>query len=597
MSAAASGLDLAVIGNCSYGALIDRRGRVVWSCLPRFDGDPVFCALVAGSASEDGAFEIELLDLARVEQSYRRNSAVLETRLYDSQGGVIEITDAAPRFLQYGRVFRPNMLVRRVSRLAGLPRVRIRIRPRCQYGTQRPEITRGSNHIRWIMPDQTLRLTTDGPVSYLLEEIPFLLEAPIAMILGPDEIVAAPLADLTRELVEKTDEYWRVWCRGLSLPLEWQEAVIRAAITLKLSSYDDTGAIIAAMTSSIPEAADSRRNWDYRFCWLRDSYFVVSALNRLGATRTMELYLGYLGNIVATSPNGELQPVYGILREAALDESEMPGLAGYRDMGPVRRGNKACEQVQNDAYGSVVLACAHSYFDQRLDKPGDEALFRRLERLGEYAAQCWDRPDAGLWELRTRSSVHTHSALLCWAACDRLRLIGERLGLDGRRDHWRAAADRIHQGILARAWSEQLNSFTDTFEGSHVDASLLLIPVLGFLPATDSRFAATLACVEKRLRDSNYLYRYDREDDFGRPRTAFTACTFWYIDALAAVGRVEEARALFENLLARRNSAGLLSEDLEIRTGELWGNIPQTYSMVGLIHSAMRLSKPWEGAF
>ena len=592
-----SRLDLAAIGNCSYAALIDAQGRVVWACMPRFDRDPIFCALLDGDSTDHGVFEIELAGLARTEQFYHRNSATLETRLYDQAGGAVEIVDYAPRFKQFGRAFRPNMLIRRLRRLAGSPRVCVRVRPRYDYGGAMPEITRGSNHIRYVMPEQTLRLTTDGPVSYILEEVPFLLEAPVDLVLGPDETIPTAVSELARELLEKTDAYWREWCRNLSLPFEWQDAVIRAAITLKLCSFEETGAIVAAMSTSIPEGPGTSRNWDYRYCWLRDAYFVVSALNRLNVTRTMEGYLEYIANIAATVEDGYLQPVFGILREPKLDERVALSLPGYCGMGPVRVGNSAYAQIQNDGYGSVILACTQGYFDQRLEKLGDEPLFHRLERLGEQAARRWNQPDAGLWELRTRQEVHTYSSVLCWAACDRLALIAARLGLDSRHEYWSGQAERIHEGVLAQAWSEQLGSFVSSFGGAEVDASLLRLPSLGFLPACDPRFLSTLARIENELRRGPYLFRYAGEDDFGAPTTAFAVCTFWYIDALARVGRREEARALFEHMLAVRNHVGLLSEDIDVASGELWGNFPQTYSMVGLIHAAMQLSRPWEGAF
>ncbi len=597
-----SNLDLGIIGNCSFGALVDPKGRIVWACLPRFDSDPVFCSLLNGGRSEDddpehGFFDVELLDFSHAEQNYRRNSAVLETRLFDHNGGIIEIVDFAPRLKQFGRVFRPLMLVRQIRPLSGTPRVRIRLRPSYDYGAHRPETTRGSNHIRYVMSNLTLRLTTDGPITYISEEKPLVLEEPITLLLGPDETITSAASEIGREFLEKTDDYWREWCRYLSLPFEWQEAVIRAAITLKLSSFEESGAIIAALTTSIPEAAKTERNWDYRFCWLRDSYFVVHALNRLGVTRTMEGFLSYITNIVAGAPDGYLQPVFGITQETKLDEWQVESLIGYRGMGPVRVGNGAYTQVQNDGYGSVVLASAQSFFDERLSRRGDVALFRRLERLGEQAVARWDQPDAGLWELRTRQSVHTYSSVMCWAACDRLAKIAERLGLADKEARWRKHADHIRGEILVRAWNPELNSLTGTFGGSEIDASLLCLQEFGFLPAADRRFVGTLAQVEAKLKRGQHLYRYAEKDDFGVPETAFNVCTFWYIDALAAVGRTGEARALFENMLASRNPLGLLSEDMDPETHELWGNFPQTYSMVGLINSATRLSKSWEDAF
>ena len=593
-----SSLELAVIGNCTIGALLDSKARMVWATLPRLDSDPPFCALLDGAGeAEKGLYEIELLDFRLSRQRYLRNSAVLVTELFDHSGGALEIVDFAPRFKQFGRTFRPSMLVRMVSATAGKPRIRVRLRPAFGYGAQHPEVTRGSNHIRYLLPDLALRLTTDGPISYILEEVPFVLETPLNLLLGPDESLTHGPREIAREFYENTDDYWRDWSRSLALPYEWQDAVIRAAITLKLSNFEETGAIVAAMTTSIPEAPHSGRNWDYRYCWLRDSYFVVHALNALNATKTMEGFLSYINNIVASAEDGYLQPVFGIAQEKLLDEREVDSLDGYRGMGPVRVGNSAYKQVQNDGYGSVVLATAQTFFDARMARPGDESLFYRLERLGEQAVRRWDQPDAGLWELRTRESVHTYSSLLCWAACDRLGKIARRLGLAAREAYWSEHAATIHRGILERAWNPELNSFTAAFDDHEIDASLLLMPQLGFLPADDPRFLGTLAYVESKLLHGRHLNRYASPDDFGLPETSFNVCTFWYIDALAAVGRLEEARDLFEHMLKARNALGLLSEDLDSGTGELWGNFPQTYSMVGLIHSAMRLSRPWEEAF
>ncbi|MCG8548163.1 MAG: glycoside hydrolase family 15 protein, partial [Alphaproteobacteria bacterium] len=335
-------LDLALIGNGSIGALVDRQARIVWACIPRFDGDPMFCSLLKNHGEPDtGFFDIELAGYERSEQAYRRNSAILLTHLHAADGSCVEITDFAPRFKQFGRTYRPLMLIRHIRPRGGNPRIRIRLRPSYTYGSHKPETTRGSNHVRYVMPEMTQRLTTDAPVAYITEEIEFNLERPITMILGPDESLISAVEQTSRDFFEKTDDYWLEWCRYLAIPYEWQEAVIRAAITLKLCHFEESGAIIAAMTTSIPEAANSGRNWDYRYCWLRDSYFVVQALNKLGATRTMEGYLSYINDIVATAVDGHLQPVFGITQEHRLDESEVPSLQGYRGMGPVRVGNHA----------------------------------------------------------------------------------------------------------------------------------------------------------------------------------------------------------------------------------------------------------------
>jgi GH15 family glucan-1,4-alpha-glucosidase len=592
----AASLELGVTGNCIVSALVDREARVVWSCLPRLDGDPVFHALVDNSGGPDarGFWAIELGGFERSEQFYVVNTAVLVTRLYSSNGSAIEVTDFCPRFERGGRVFRPQTLVRSVRTLAGTPRICVRLRPSFGYGAVKPEVTNGSNHVRYVSPDRVLRLTTNAPVSYVLSETPFLLETSVDFVLGADETLADGADRTARAFQEETEAYWRQWTRRLAIPPEWQDAVIRAAITLKLCTFEETGAIVAAMTTSIPEAPSTGRNWDYRYCWLRDAFFVVRALNSLSEVDTMEHYLRYLANIVGQAPDGHLQPVYGIALERRLDEREVPSLAGYRGMGPVRAGNQAYEHLQHDVYGNVVLAAAQSFFDRRLLRPATDQDFLRLERVGEQAYRVHATPDASMWELRTRERVHTSSALMCWAACDRLARIALHRAQPDRARLWIDRAAEIRQAIETRAFDAARGSFMDSFGGTDVEAGLLLMGEVGFLPPGDPRFAGTVAAIEARLRRGSHLFRYAAADDFGLPTTAFNICTFWYVDALARLGRTAEARELFEGMLAARNHVGLLSEDIDPATGEHWGNYPQTYSLVGIINAATRLSRGWE---
>jgi GH15 family glucan-1,4-alpha-glucosidase len=595
-------LDLGLIGNSNISALVNPLAEIVWTCLPRFDGDPVFCSLLREQRGEQnpdfGFFAIDLVNRTHGEQEYLTNTAIIITRLYDSQGGAVEVTDFSPRFYQYGRIFCPMMIIRRIRRLSGSPRIRLRTRPACGYGAQRPAVTHGSHHIRYVASDFVLRLTTDASITAILEETPFYLEDAITLVLGPDETMHDAVAEVGDRFQRETTAHWRQWVRYLSIPFGWQEAVIRAAITLKLNAFDDSGAIVAAMTTSIPEAAGSGRTWDYRYCWLRDGYFVVNALNRLGATRTMENYLRYIINIAAGATDGRLQPVYRIDGRAMIEEHVVESLPGYRDMGPVRVGNLAFRQEQHDVYGSAILAATHVFFDKRLSRTGDETLFRHLEILGEKAVVVFDQPDAGIWELRGLARPHTFSAVMCWAACDRLSRIAAHLGLQARSAYWQRHADRIRHVVTDRAWNPRLNSFVSTLDGDgKLDASLLLLHDIGFLRTEDPRFAGTVAAIERELRHGDFIFRYVEADDFGVPENAFLVCSFWYIYAIAALGRCEEARDLFEKLLGHRNRHGLLAEHIDPRNGEQWGNFPQTYSMVGLINSAIRLSIRWDQAF
>ena len=599
-------LDLGVIGNGTIAALVDRRAHVVWGCFPRFDRDPVFCSLIDNEAAdgapipEKGVFAIEMIGMTRCEQTYVDNTAILSSVLSDDAGNAIEILDFVPRFIHYERFFRPPQIVRRVRRITGRPRIRVVLRPCLGIGEQPDEVTRGSNHIRYVGPNQTIRLTTDAPISYVYESIPFAVDRPFSFFVGADEALRAEIEPTAREFLDKTTDYWRDWVRSLSLPFEYQREVIRAAITLKLCAFEETGAIVAALTTSIPEAPGTQRNWDYRFCWLRDAYFVVHALNRLGTTRTMEDYLNFITNIVDTfSESGaeHLPPLYPITRGGTLDEFEAPNLSGYRGHRPVRFGNGAATQIQNDGYGAVVLAATHSFFDQRLIKPGKDELFMQLEHMGELAIKVFDKPDAGPWELREKQVVHSFSSVMCWAACDRLARIAGQIGRTDRAAFWRSEADRLHAVIDRHSWNEAKNHYVSTFDGEDLDATLLLFAELGFVSADDPRFVATVDAIGRDLKRGDLLLRYATADDFGYMHTGFLICAFWYVDALHAIGRKEEAKALFGRILTRRNSFGLLSEDADLATGELWGNFPQTYSHVGLINSAMRLSRSWEDAF
>jgi GH15 family glucan-1,4-alpha-glucosidase len=592
----AADLDLGVIGNCAINALIDARGRIVWCCLPRPDGDPVFHALLGGGeAGNRGALVVELDGAVKVDQHYIANTAILETTLSDMHGNGVRITDFAPRFEDRGRTFRPHQLVRRVVPTGGHPRIRVRVRPSFDYGATVPTVTRGSNHVRFAHSQQSVRLSCDLPVTYVLDETPHLLDRPMHLIFGVDEPLDADIAETVREFEERTADYWRHWARVLAVPLEWQDAVIRAAITLKLCTYEETGAILAAMTTSVPEAPGTQRNWDYRFCWLRDAFFVVRALNVLSEVSTMENYLRYLANVGrGAAHDGHLQPVYGIGLEDALEERSLTSLGGYRDIGPVRVGNQAYGHKQHDVYGHAVLAATQAFFDKRLLRQGRVDDFHAMEWLGERAFALHDQPDAGIWELRTRSGVHTSSSTLCWAACDRLGKIAHKVELDERARYWKERADTIRSLILERAWNDKRRAFVDTFGGDNLDASILLMSEVGLIGNDDPRWRDTIAAIRRELKRGNRLHRYVAADDFGVPTMAFTACTFWFIDALARAGEVGEARELFADLLGKCNRLGLLSEHIDATTGELWGNFPQTYSMAGIINGATRLSRRWE---
>src|SRR5471032_2348920 len=545
------GLDIAVIGNGRTAALVNPEARIVWWCLPRYDGDPVFCRLLAGD-EEKGFTDVVLDNMVETKSDYIRNTAIVVTELTDASGGSVRVTDFAPRFQAYGRTSRPPQLVRIIEPIAGMPRITIRFRPTHRYGVPVPTHAAGSNHIRYWRDELPVRLTTDAPLSYIENEASFVMTRPVYMVFGTDEPFDGELESTCRDFCERTRDYWQEWVGRLAFSIDWQDEIIRAAITLKLCNYEETGAIVAALTTSIPEGPGSGRTWDYRYCWMRDAFFVVSALNRIGATRTMEDFISYILTI-ATGRAEVLRPLYGIVHTDTLEEHTATALAGYGGDGPVRIGNAAVNQDQHDVYGSVIMAATPMFFDRRLPRPGDAALFHVLEPFGEQAALLALEPDAGIWEYRGRKRVHTHSAAMCWAGCQRLEAIATHLGLDDRAQYWREAAARIGTEVLERAWNPKRKAFSGALGSDDLDASALLLSELGLIAADDPRFVSSVEEIERELRRDFNVMRYVAEDDFGKPETAFIICRFWLIDAKWEIGRHEEAREMFVDALKLRN--------------------------------------------
>jgi GH15 family glucan-1,4-alpha-glucosidase len=587
------GLDLAIIGNGRTAALLEPSSRLVWWCFPRFDSDPIFCRLLAGE-EEKGFSDVVLDGMVDFSSDYVRNTAVVSTILTDHTLAAIKITDFAPRFRNYDRTFRPPQLVRMIEPIAGMPRITIRFRPANHYGTPMPFKSIGSNHITFRGSNIAIRLTTDAPLSYIDREAPFVLTRPLCLVMGPDEMFPADLSTTCREFADRTRDYWTEWVRRLSIAYDWQDVIIRAAITLKLSNFEETGGIIAAHTTSIPEAPKSGRTWDYRYCWLRDAYFVVKALNRLGATRTMEDFISFTLGIASEEV---VKPVYSVVPSDSMEEEIAENLKGYRGDGPVRIGNAAAGQVQHDTYGSIILAAMPMFFDRRLPRPGDTGLFHLLERLGVIAEKSAFEPDAGIWEYRGRMRVHTHSVAMCWAGCNRLAAIAQHLKLQERAAHWAGVANRIQSRLIEQAWNEQRGTFTAAIGLDDLDASVLLLPEIGMVDANDPRFVRTVDTIEHELLRGKHVMRYVSKDDFGLPESAFLICRFWLIDAWWKLGRREHAVEMFNDALQHRNRYGLLAEDVHLKTGEASGNFPQTYSMAGLILTAMRLSRSWEDRY
>jgi GH15 family glucan-1,4-alpha-glucosidase len=582
--------ELGIIGNGQCAALVDRRAAIVWCCLPRFDAEPVFGALLDADGGEF-AIEPAAAEDARGTQSYVENTNVLETR-FEGADGAWRVVDFAPRFTQHQRAFHPAQIVRVVEPLAGTPAIRVRCSPRLGWSKRVPRTAIGSNHIEYEGYNGSLRLTTDLPLS-ALDGSAHLLTGPRHFVLSWDAPVEEALAPLARRFLDETRSYWQNWIRECNLPPMYQREVIRSALTLKLHCYEDSGAIAAALTTSLPEELGTGRNWDYRFCWLRDAYYALRALERLGHFEEREKFLGFILNIVAAEPGLDLAPLYRIDGSRVEHEETLDHWSGYRGERPVRVGNAAAKQLQHDIYGELLLALAPMFIDDRFAPGRSMQSLELLERLASKAIAVAGKPDAGIWEIRGECQPHTFSSLMCWVAADRMAHLARR---HRPRDEqpFRDAAAHLREEILTRGWNPALGSLVSTYGGDTVDAALLQAVTLRLFEPGDPRAASTIRATREALARNGLLQRYKVDDGFGVPKSAFLICTFWLVEALARIGEVKEARATLDKALSALSPLGLLSEDYDVDAHELRGNFPQAYSHVGLIHAAFAASPSWD---
>jgi len=580
--------DLGLIGNCQFSALVSRSGSVVWCCLPRFDSEPIFSTLL--DQEDGGEFTVSPAAGSPGEQRYLENSNVLETRFEDGRNA-FRVLDFAPRFRQYDRVFRPTMLVRVIEPLRGTPHVRVSCTPRLGWSREIPRSFKGSHHVQFEGFQDPLRLTTDIPLSYLGSQS-FALTEKRHLVLSWGQPVEEPLAGLCDRFLLETSRYWQRWVKQCNIPANYQSEVIRSALALKLHCFEDTGAIVASMTTSIPEAPRSGRTWDYRYCWLRDAYYSLEAFRLLGQFEEREDFVRYLLDVIGDQPGMQIFPVYRVDGGSDLEERILTGWPGFGGDGPVRTGNAAVDYAQHDIFGEMVLALAPIFMDERFKEERSRATLEILERLARQAIAVAGRPDAGIWEPRTEYRPQTFSSLMCWAAADRMARIAARRKMDVA-EEFASAARQIHREVTDRAWNASLQSFVGHYDGDDLDASLLQMVPHGFVPLSDTRLRGTIDGIRNALSQDGWLFRYRLDDGLGQPRAAFTICTFWLIEALAFTGRKEEAVDVMSRVISALQPLGLLSEDYETSTLRMWGNFPQAYSHVGLIHAAFAASPTW----
>ena len=587
-----------LIGNCQSSALVGKNGSIDWFCLSRPDSAPVFGALLDPAG---GSFSVDPPEHAtnlRTRQEYLENTNILRTELsWEANGKVreaVEILDFFPRFEQFGRMYRPIALFRRVRAIEGNPLVRMRVRPVRGWSKEPAKAERGNSHFRYELEDGEMRLLTNVSLTELEEDRPHLVGgagAYFALTWGVS--LEEDLISVYESFLEKTTRYWRTWVRHCSIPAYFQKETIRSALALKLHVYEETGAILAALTTSLPETPGQVRNWDYRFCWLRDAFYTLSAFRNLGHFEEVEGFLNYLLALVKENEQDlkRLAPVYSLARQLPLPELEHAAWTGWSGSRPVRSGNQAAEHIQNDVYGEMILAILPLYLDERFLDLRTPDLDRIVEYLGKLCDRSVDQPDAGLWEIRGDNQIHSFTNLICLTALRSLERLRAQGLLEGVKEkEWKRAAERAEAAV--RAAVDANGVILNGPKDATLDSSLLQIAPFAF---GDSRIVrATVDRIKSELAiEPGFLFRYKRVDDFGTPESAFVICSFWLIQALAVVGEREEALALMQNVMSAGNHLMLFAEHFDPHTKTQLGNFPQAYSHVGLINAAFAVSPDW----
>jgi len=583
--------NMGVVGNCTYLAYIDLRADVKWMCMPRFDSSFLFGSLL--DEDRGGHFSIRPTgEDYRVRQYYVTNTNVLCTE-FTCRDGRFVVKDFAPRIRIYERQFRPPMLVRKVELLEGEPAITVSCQPRGGYGKVVPEAVIGSNHIRYLNLEQQVRLTTDIPLTYILKEKSFILDQDRYLVLTYGEPLEAPLKETAEEFLRKTTEDWQAWVKSSYLPDLYQEEIIRSALVLKLHQFEDTGGIIASGSTSLPEFHDSTRNWDYRYCWFRDTHYTLRAFNQIGHFEELEKYFDFLYNILHNATDS-LQPLYSISGEKKLYEVTLD-LAGYLGNQPVRVGNKAYVQSQHDVYGQLLVSLLPLYTDKRLIFGRKNSYHKIVPWLLDQIGRTLSLPDSGLWEFRKEVQVHTYTLLFHWAGAKAALKIAGRFGDVAMMNKARQLAAAAGE-LIERAYDPSRKLYTQAIGSVNLDASTLTMITMDYLDHRSEKARDHIAALEKELlTEKGLFYRYKHYDDFGFPESTFLVCAFWYVDALACVGRIDDAIRHLDQLLTFGNHLGIFSEDAT-SDGSQWGNFPQTYSHVGLINAACRIGRKLDRA-
>jgi GH15 family glucan-1,4-alpha-glucosidase len=591
--------DYALIGDCRSAGLVSRGGSLDWLCLPRFDSPSIFAALL--DAENGGRFLVRPTGEFRTERRYLANTNVLETVFRTPTGACVlrDLMSVSSEEDKRAYLTPEHEVLRELEGLEGEVEVEILYDPRPDYGRVRPLLEqRGALGLRCEVDGTSLTLRSELPLGLTDGErsasgaarirsgerkylsLTYSMEAPAVVPL---------LGEAARGRIERTVRWWQEWANRCAYEGPYRDAVVRSALALKLMTYAPSGALVAAPTTSLPEAIGGVRNWDYRYCWLRDASFTLRALFALGYREEAEAYIGWLLHATRlTWP--ELHVLYDVFGEAKLPERELPHLEGYAGSRPVRVGNDAQGQLQLDVYGEVINGAARF-----LDRGGrfDRDTSRMLDGLGRTVCRRWHEPDEGIWEGRSGRFHNTHSKVLCWVALDRLIEMHKAGYLEVSVDLFRANREAIREEIEAHGYNERIKSYTRTFDGEEMDASLLTLPLYGYVEGTNPRMRSTCARIHEKLARDGLVYRYETEIDDGLPpgEGAFGICSFWAVECVAHGGNVEGATRTFEQLLAYANDVGLFAEEIDPDTGAALGNFPQAFTHIGLINAALTLAE------
>lgn len=584
-------LNYGVIGNCRSAALVSEQGSIEWMCLPDFDSSSVFAHIL--DEKKGGSFQILPKNLQHIQQSYIHRTNILKTR-FICNDGIFEVLDFMPRYRQEdnGHYYNPPDIIRYFNHIQGTPEIAIIYNPKLEYARHDTKNVIVNNYIK----SKTLKGPYDSLYLYTSFDLDSIINSETIKLshdeyclisynqkLLPQDVLRAKLN------LERTKVYWLNWAERTTSFQHYEEEIIRSALTLKMLSFDQSGAILAALTTSIPESPGEERNWDYRFCWIRDASMVVKIMTKLGHFRMANRYLKFIINLLPVKDE-KIQIMYDIRGEKKLTEYELSHLSGFENSVPVRIGNAAYKQKQNDIYG-ILLDVIYQHFDLfSMSLIYSEELWTIVRSMIRIIALNWQKADRGIWEIRSENKHFTFSKILCWVGVDRGVKIAEIFKREMYIERWTKLRDKIKKDILDRAWSDEMKAFTQSYGSNDLDASVLLMEPYGFISAKDQRYIDTVDAIQKDLEFDGLMYRYRNQDDFGRPKTAFTICSFWLTNSLYKIGRKKEAVERFHQLLKYSNHLGLFSEDLDFETKRMLGNFPQAYSHLALIETALTIS-------